>query len=416
MKLVMIPFHDWKKCEREGFRTRDAHLMQEFGKHPRVEKMLVINRPVSLSEIVLFRRNWRVRHGRRLIRKHNLCISQGVKKGADDHIFNLDMIVPEIIRPILMRRHWTPYIFGQNQILKAVSWALEYLNMEQNYALFISAPLFTPLVEKLHPTVFAADAQDNFLKLESYRNTPHLEQYYQFWRNHADMLISNARETTRWLWQSRPDAECIPNGADVTFFKRDASYDIPEDMQFVKRPIVGFAGKMQEMLDVELLQRLIETMPEVSFVFIGQLLNRRWVKSLWRYPNVHYLGDKPYSQLPQYLAAFDVCIIPYSQKRQHGVDPIKFYEYLAMGKPVVTTLVGDVARYANHPQVRIGKTNDAFIQGVKYFLEKIRRNDHPVMGSLPEQCSWKIKADYIIQKIDGLMKKGRPFLSDQPMP
>ncbi len=407
MKLVTIPFHDWKKCEREGFRTRDAHLMQEFGKHPHVEKMLVINRPVSLSEIVLLRRNWRVRQGRRLIRKHNLCISQGVKKGADDHIFNLDMIVPEIIRPIIMRRHWTPYIFGQNQILKAVSWALAYLNMDLNYALFISAPLFTPLVQKLHPKVFVADAQDNFLKLKSYRNTPHLEHYYQFWRDHADVLISNSPETTRWLRQNRPDAKCIPNGADFTFFRRDVSYETPLDMRSVKRPIVGFAGKMQEMSDVELIQQLIETMPEVSFVFIGQLLNPRWVKSLWRYPNVHYLGDKPYAQLPQYLAAFDVCIIPYSQKRQHGVDPIKFYEYLAMGKPVVTTLVGDVARYENHPQVIIGKTDDAFIQGVKFFLKKIMRNDPLETASLPEQCSWKIKADYIIQKIDSLMKRGQ---------
>jgi glycosyltransferase involved in cell wall biosynthesis len=405
MKLVMIPFHDWKKCEREGFRTRDAHLMQEFGKHPLVEKMLVINRPVSLSEIVLLRRNWRVRHGSRLIRKHNLCISQGVKKGADDHIFNLDMIVPEIIRPILMRRHWTPYIFGQNKIAKAVSWVLEYLNMDRNYALFISAPLFTPLVEKLHPAVFIADAQDNFLKLESYRNTPHLEQYYQFWRSHADMLISNSHETARWLRQSRPDAECIPNGVDFTFFRRDVSYEIPSDMRAIERPVVGFAGKMEEMSDVDLIRHLIETMPEVSFVFIGQLLNPRWVKSLWRYPNAHYLGDKPYSQLPQYIAAFDVCIIPYSQKRQHGVDPLKFYEYLAMGKPVVTTLVGDVARYAAHPQVRIGKTNDAFIQGVKFFLKKIRHNDPPEIAALPDQCSWKIKADYIIRKIDRLNMK-----------
>jgi len=405
MNLVIIPFHDWKKCEREGFRTRDAHLMQEFGKHPRVEKMLVINRPVSLAEIILLRRNWRVRQGRRFFCKHNLCISQGIKKGVDDHIFFLDIIVAELIRPILMRRHWTSYIFGQKKIVNAVSRALKHLNMAPNYTLFISAPLFTPMDKKLQPAVFAVDAQDNLLKLESYRNTPHLRHYYQFWQRHADMLISNSPETARWLGQCRPDVECVPNGVDTAFFNKDVSYETPSDMHAVKRPVVGFAGKMEKMSDVNLIRRLIEALPDTRFVFIGQLLNPRWVRSLWAYPNVHYLGDKPYTQLPQYLAAFDVCMIPYSQKRQHGVDPIKFYEYLAMGKPVVTTLVGDVARYENHPQVRIAKTEDAFIQGVKYFLKQIKCGTCPKTAALPDQCSWRRKADDMIQKMDRLMKR-----------
>ncbi len=57
INLVVIPFHDWKKCEREGFRTRDAHFMQEFEKHPDVDKILVIDRPTSISEMMLLRRN-----------------------------------------------------------------------------------------------------------------------------------------------------------------------------------------------------------------------------------------------------------------------------------------------------------------------------------------------------------------------
>lgn len=404
MNILFIPFHDWKKCEREGFRTRDAHLMQEFGEHPHVDKMLVINRPVSLAEMVLFRRNWRVRQGCRLFCKNNICITQGVKMGVDANIYNLDILSLEIVRPIIMRQHWTPYIFGCKKILNAVSWALKFLQMDQKYALFISAPLFTPLVRNLRPTVFMADAQDNLLKHKAYRNTPHLENYYQYWKNNADALIANSPETTRWLQQGRADAECIPNGVDAAFFKKDNIYDTLADIRPLKRPIIGFAGKMQEMLDVELIKRLIMAMPDVSFVFIGQLLNPRWVKCLWRYPNVHYLGDKPYDQLPEYLASFDVCIIPYHQERQHGVDPIKFYEYLAMGKPVVTTLVGDVARYENNPQVRIGTTEETFVQGVRFFLKKIAAGAPMPSAPLPKECSWKAKADYMVRKIDGLIK------------
>jgi len=407
MNLAVIPFHDWKKCEREGFCTRDAHLIQEFGKHPLVTKMLVINRPVSLSEIVLFRRNWRVLQGSCLIRKRNLCISQ-----IDERIFSLDILAQQIIRPVLMRRNWTPYIFGQDKIVSMVSFTLKYLNMHQCYTLFISAPLFVPMVRQLLPDVFISDAQDNLLKHEFYRNTPRLEQYYQFCQEHSDLLIANSRETTSWLARKRPDSVCIPNGVNVNIFNANVSYALPPDMQSVERPIVGYAGKMQEMFDVTLMQRIITKMPEVNFVFIGQILNRQWVKCLWRYPNVFYLGNKHYSQLPQYLAAFDVCIIPYSKQRQHGGDPIKFYEYLAIGKPVVTTPIGDVVRYQNYPQVRIGETDAEFIKGLNFFLKTIRQGDSIKIRPLPMQSSWKAKADLIIQKAVALMKDRKRELNN----
>jgi len=159
MNLVVIPFHDWKKCEREGFRTRDAHLMQEFSKHPFVDNLLIINRPISLSEIILFRRNWRIKKGKLLAKKNGIYLSQVAPK-----TFTLDIIIPEIIRPIMMRRNWVPYIFNHSKVVKAVSFALDYLNMEHNYALFMSAPLFVPLIKNISPKVWGMDAQDNLLK------------------------------------------------------------------------------------------------------------------------------------------------------------------------------------------------------------------------------------------------------------
>ena len=58
--IVVLPLHDWKKCEAEGFRTRDGHLLLEFAKNPRVKKILVINRPLSFTEALLKKRKWRV--------------------------------------------------------------------------------------------------------------------------------------------------------------------------------------------------------------------------------------------------------------------------------------------------------------------------------------------------------------------
>jgi glycosyltransferase involved in cell wall biosynthesis len=394
MNLVVIPFHDWKKCEREGFRTRDAHFMQEFAKHPLVDKLLIINRPISLAEITLMRRNWRPREGTIVFQENDVCVSQ-----VSANTYTLDILVREFIKPLRMKRNWIPYIFGQAKVVKAVKMALSRLEMETDYALFMSAPHFATLIEHLAPPVFAFDAQDNLLKHAFYRDIPDLEACYQFCLDRADFISANSHETTEWFRQQRPDAIHISNGVDDEIFSSDRSYNKPADMKSISTPIVGYAGKMQEMFDRSLMDRVVSELVDVSFVFIGQELNPNWMKSLWRHPNTHYLGDKPYSQLPQYLAAFDICIIPYNKERQHGVDPIKFYEYLAMGKPIVTTDIGNVSAFREFPQVRIVQTSDEFLHGLQHFINQVRDKIVIPRSGLPEEFLWRTKVDNIVEAI-----------------
>jgi glycosyltransferase involved in cell wall biosynthesis len=394
MNLVAIPFHDWKKCEREGFRTRDAHFMQEFDKHPLVEKQLIVNRPISLAEIILMRRNWRPLSGQSVIQENDVCITQ-----VSEKTYTLDILVREIVKPLRMKRTWTPYIFGHSKIVRAVKTALSQLGMDLDYKLFMSAPLYVPLIEQLSPPIFAFDAQDNLLKHAFYRDIPDLEKYYQFCLERADFVSANSLETTEWFRQHRPDAIHISNGVDDEVFSPDYSFDRPSDMETISAPVVGYAGKMQEMFDVSLMTRIVSDLQDTNFVFIGQELNSRWMKSLWQYPNAHYLGDKPYSQLPQYLAAFDICIVPYNLERQHGVDPIKFYEYLAMGKPIVTTDIGGVSMFREFPQVRIAQNSKEFLDDIHYFTDQVRGNSVIPRRQLPETYLWRTKADKIVKAI-----------------
>jgi len=394
MNLVFIPFHDWKKCEREGFRTRDAHFMQEFARHPAVEKLLIINRPISVSEMVLLRRNWRPREGREFFRDGNVCITQ-----VGPAAYTLDILIREFVKPLRMKRDWTPYIFGQPEVATAVETALDQLNMAPNYALFMSAPLFAPLASRLSPRVMGLDAQDNLLKHVFYKDTPGLSTYYDYFLEQADFISANSLETTEWLNQKRPDALYISNGVDKEMFDPIISYVTPDDMTSIQGPIVGYAGKMMELFDVDLMSYVAEQLPDIQFVFIGQKLNPDWMKPLWKHLNTHYLGDKPYMQLPQYLAAFDVCIIPYSRERQHGGDPIKFYEYLAIGKPVVTTDIGGVGAFRDFPQVRIPGNADEFVEDVRYFTDAGREGRAIPISELPEAYTWQAKADRIVQSL-----------------
>jgi teichuronic acid biosynthesis glycosyltransferase TuaH len=284
----------------------------------------------------------------------------------------------------------------------SVQETLKQLGMAENFALFISAPLFVPLVKHLSPRVLAFDAQDNLLKASLYKDLPHLSDYYQFCIQRADLLLANSAETTNWLAQQRVDAQHIANGVSPTMFDAHKSYPIPADLARIAHPRVGYAGKMQEMFDVKLMCMLAEHLPHVNFVFFGQQLNRQWMRPLWSYPNVFYLGDKQYESLPSYIAGLDICIIPYRPEAQHGGDPIKFYEYLAMGKPIITTNIGGVGEFREYPQVCIADTPEQFEAGLTSFLHKLSSHTPIELKALPSKTFWSTKADQIVQQITAL--------------
>lgn len=399
--LIFIPFHDWRKSEREGFRTRDAHLMLEFGKHPRLEKLLVIDRPISCSEMVAFRRGRRVDGGELYWQDRFSSLTRFEKR-----TYVLDILVPQVFQPLIMRRRWIPYIFRQPFIINAIRSALVHLDINPRAALFISEPFFSPVAEAISPAVFVLDAIDNLLKHSLYQDIPGIQEGYDYCLANADLLFTNSIENVEWFRKSRPDTVYVPNGVDIDFFPSQREYPIPDDLRPLPRPIVGYAGKMQEMFDVELLKSAAKTLPDVTFVCIGQQLNPKWVQPLWEHSNIIYLGDKHYRLLPAYLSAFDICIIPYDLNKQHGGDPIKFYEFLAMGKPVVTTNIGGVGAFESFPNVRIVSGEEQFRRAVSEFADQIRAGCPIPAGKLPNDVLWSSKADLIINAILGKLEHG----------
>ena len=393
MNLVMVPFHDWRKCEREGFRTRDAHLMEEFARHPQVGKLLVVNRPLSWSEMALRRRPRATPGGRRIVRCGHSILSQ-----MSDKVFVLDILVPEVVRPLWLRRRWTAYIMGTDRVSDATTWAMDHLKISTApWSFLLGSPLFAPLIEKTPQWPFSFDADDNLLKHSMYRRVPKLQEYYDYCLEHADAVFTNSQENRDWFLPRRKDALWIPNGVSTDRFRPGVSHPLPRDMIGIRRPVVGYAGHMQEMVDVEGTLKVVRALPDVSFVFIGRRLSPRWVAPLWKEPNCHYLGDKRYQELPSYLAAFDVCFIPYSPERQHGGDPLKFYEYLAMGKPTVTTNIGGVGKFADYPQVRITETVSEFLGPLSHFIDSVKHGRQIVQRPVPTECEWKTKADMMLQ-------------------
>ncbi len=114
-----------------------------------------------------------------------------------------------------------------------------------------------------------------------------------------------------------------------------------DDICSITHPIIGFQGILRRMIDLELVATIARRRPEWSLVFVGPTAESspeylRKLDALRQYPNVHFLGPKTPEQIPYYVFQFDVCIIPYV--RDVYVSPLKFFEYVSAGKPVVTTV------------------------------------------------------------------------------
>ncbi len=400
--MVILPAHDWKKCEKEGFRTRDAHLIQHFEKNNDVGIILIIDRPTTLPEMVLKRRHWRVKNGQVIKRTPFTSLTK-----VSEKIYILDIFSVDLIKPLILKRDWWDCIFRRHAVISKVKEAISFLNLH-NRILFLWSPLSTGVIGRFDEKLIVFDALDNWTKHPEIKDKKKwIERGYRIVKDKADILFTNSKKNKKYLENSTTHVTFIPNGVDKEFFNLQEK-KIPQDIKSLPQPIIGYAGKIAKRIDVELLSFLAKELPKVSFVLIGQFLDKKWVRPLFKFKNIYFLGDKHYTQLPHYLTNFDICMIPHNVgSLENEGDPIKLYEYLAVGKPVVTTNIAGVDVFKD--VITIAKTKEEFLEGIIYWLREIKKDEKlgvKLRNSLPVSCSWAYKADLMIKTIvDKLCEK-----------
>ena len=159
----------------------------------------------------------------------------------------------------------------------------------------------------------------------------------------SDIVIVSAQKLwDRWA-SLNSRTLLVPNASNFADFDKSATIK-PADLPSA-RPLIGYFGVLDSWLDVELISHAAATRPQYSFVFVGLLYDPA-CGQLLNFPNVHLVGHRPYEDLPAYLRQFDVCIIPFKVNDVTlSTDPVKFYEYLTHGKPVVSTRLPQLERY-----------------------------------------------------------------------
>jgi UDP-galactopyranose mutase len=182
----------------------------------------------------------------------------------------------------------------------------------------------------------------------------------------ADVVFTGGQSLFEAKRHQHANVHAFPSSIDVNHFGRArASTQEPPDQACIPGPKLGFIGVIDERMDLPLLRAIAEARPDWHIVMIGPVVKID-PASLPQLPNIHYLGGKQYSELPAYIAGWNVGLLPFAMNEStRFISPTKTPEYLAAGKPVVSTPIRDVVRpYGEFGLVRIGASADAFIAAI----------------------------------------------------
>jgi glycosyltransferase involved in cell wall biosynthesis len=195
----------------------------------------------------------------------------------------------------------------------------------------------------------------------------------------------------------------LEQAVDFDHFSTQASIIAPE-VAGIPKPLLGYFGYMDHVMDLQLMEQVAERRPQWHWLLIGGKSNLVQFHS----PNFHYIGPKPYRDLPKYLRQVDVFVLPWSQTNTftgYG-SAIKVREYLATGKPVV---ISPLYEYLETPGLRIYRTADEFIAAVENALLQDTPSDRAFRQSVVRDCTWDVRAQQVGDLIAQLLKKGRRY-------
>lgn len=260
---------------------------------------------------------------------------------------------------------------------------------ERDMAVWLYTPMALPLLQGLNPVSIIYDCMD---ELSAFKHAPErLMDREKTLLDVADLVFTGGPSLQDAKAPGNPRVHCFPSSVDVAHFakgRRDLSATPTQPQSAVYT--LGFFGVIDERLDLDLLHALAQAHPEWRIELIGPVVKID-PSSLPRLENLHYLGQRAYADLPQHVAGWDVCLLPFALNASTAfISPTKTLEYMAARKPIVSTLIRDVERlYASGVAIALG--HDDFIQACEQAvaetaqasLERIKAQD-----ALTRDTSW----------------------------
>ncbi|TFW07264.1 glycosyltransferase family 1 protein [Oxalobacteraceae bacterium OM1] len=265
-------------------------------------------------------------------------------------------------------------------------------------------PMALPLLEELEPQHVVYDCMD---ELSAFKNAPpQLLEREQALFNVADIVFTGGPSIYAAKKDRHPNVHCFPSSVDVAHFRQALDRNNQHPSQAgIPRPRLGFYGVIDERLDVDLVAAMADAHPEWQLVLVGPVHSKIDPAILPQRPNIHYVGQQPYSALPRFLAAWDVCLMPFAlNESTRFISPTKSLEYMAAELPIASTPVKDVVDL-HADVVAIAEGPEAFIAACEAALalssEDMRRKVMQMREKL-SRTSWDSTASQMRDLLDQL--------------
>jgi glycosyltransferase involved in cell wall biosynthesis len=219
----------------------------------------------------------------------------------------------------------------------------EYLrdNRIDDYLLWFYTPMAVPLARGLTPRGMVYDCMDELAAFDF--APPALIARENALFDEVDLVFTGGRSLYESKRNRHADVHCFASSVDHAHFARRGVDDHP-DQRDIAHPRLGYYGVIDERLDLGLVAALADARPDWQVVMVGPVVKID-PAGLPRRANLHWMGQRRYDELPAFLAGWDVCLMPFALNAStRFISPTKTLEYLAAGKPVVSTAVRDVAQ------------------------------------------------------------------------
>lgn len=260
------------------------------------------------------------------------------------------------------------------------------------------------LMRGLQPRYAVFDVLDDNLSFPGVRHRKALQEQFAYILKTATVVTAVSQFLVNHLRDAYGiSAHYLPNGVDFERFAYRPAYGEPlQELSPLERPLLGFVGTLTSWIDFDLLRAIADNLERGTLVLIGPVASgavpAEITHLLQGHPRVAFLGPQPYARVPHFLHQLDVLLLPRNyQSHSLASDPLKLYEYMATGKPIVATAIPSVRRFTD--LIYVCETERDFLSSLQRALSEWSQEKANKEIDVAREMSWQKRAEHMMRLV-----------------